>query len=154
MDRSGHFIQGDKRTFPHSVADWYKAQVRHEMQFLNEDMEPIITRVDVKMPLSNGRGFSVCGEGDLWLDSKGWNFSGKLFDKNTQLFFPIDTVPAVPFDPNDNLQICSKGSFYLFCLRDNPRATAKFATIGECAYWRFASRIQMTPGKDSGFCEE
>jgi len=69
------------------------------------------------------------------------------------LFFPINSVPAVPFEPNGNIQICQRGNFYLFIPRDDSQASAKYATIGECAYWRFASPLQMMPGKDSGFLE-
>jgi hypothetical protein len=35
---------------------------------------------------------------------------------------------------------------------DNKRECVKYSVIGECAYWKFASYVQMTPRKDSGFC--
>lgn len=133
------------------VHDWYKAQVLYEMQFLKEDMKPLIIPVTVRMPLKEGKGIEPCGNGILRLDPKGWHYGGNLSGNAVNLFFPIDTVPAMPFDPNDNFQIYSNGSFYSFT-PENARACAKYATIGECAYWRFASDIQMTQGYNSGFC--
>jgi len=137
--------------FPKTVADWYTAQVLYEKQRLREGVDLVKTEVLVSMPLDRGRGFAVRGQGELRLDSKGWHFDGELAGENTQLFFPIDTVPVVPFEPNYSIQICRGKDFYDFIPRENPRASAKYATIGECAYWRFASTIQMTPGKDSAF---
>ena len=114
-------------------------------------MEPIKTPVIVRMPLRPGRGLEECGQGELLLDSKGWRYEGTLHDAQVQLVFPIDTVPAMPFDPKDDFQIYAHGNFYMFTPKGHAQACAKYATIGECAYWKFASTIQMTPGYDSGF---
>ncbi len=133
-----------------SVHDWYKLQCIYERRFLHEAMTPIKTRVVVRMPLRAGKGVDECGQGELWLDPRGWHYEGELLGESAGLFFPIDTVPAMPFDPNDDFQIYAQGSFYMFT-PENKRASAKYATIGECAYWRFASGAQMTPAHDSGF---
>ena len=137
--------------FPKTVSDWYTTQVLYEKQRLEEGVDLVRTEVLVSMPLDRGRGFAIRGQGELRLDSKGWHFDGEIAGENTQLLFPINTVPVVPFEPNYSIQICKGKDFYDFLPRDNPRASAKYATIGECAYWRFASTIQMTPGKDSAF---
>ena len=99
---------------------------------------------------SAGYGLIPCGTGTLSLGPSGWRYNGNLSGETVSLFFPIDTVPALPFDPGDNFQIYAYGSFYAFTPEDK-RLCAKFATIGECAYWRFASRVMMTPGRDGGF---
>ena len=135
---------------PESVHAWYRAQAVYETGFLYEGMAPYRIRVTVRMPIKPGKGIEECGRGELWLDSAGWHYDGDLRGESAGLFFPIDTVPAMPFDPNDNFQIYANGSFYSFT-PENVRACSKYATIGECAYWRFASPIQMTPGYDSGF---
>ncbi len=148
MDRTArlHCTRGDIT----SVHDWYKTQCVYERQFLHEKMTPIKTRVTVRMPMRPGKGVDACGEGELWLDPLGWHYEGELLGQDTKLFFPIDTVPALPFDPNDDFQIYSQGNFYMFT-PENKRASAKYATIGECAHWRFAAETQMTPAYDSGF---
>ena len=137
---------------PESVDKWYKEQAIYEMQFLKEDMSPIKINVTVRMPLKEACGIEPCGKGLLYLEPKGWHYDGELIGENVNMFFPIESVPAMPFDPNDNFQIYSEGKFYSFT-PDDARTCAKYATIGECAYWRFASPSQMTPGFDSGFCE-
>jgi len=137
-----------------SVHSWYKAQARYEAAKLHENMEPISVDVRVQMPSAvPGSGMEFCGEGVLCLDPKGWSFTGKLHDENVSLFFPINTVPALPIDPNDVFQIYAHGTFYCFVTED-PWAVIKYSVIGECAYWRFATDIRMTPRKDSGFAYE
>jgi hypothetical protein len=152
MDCSADLIPNEGSVVPKTVADWYKEQAMYEMQFLHMDMEPISTEVVVRMPLHAGEGLEECGQGLLSLDCKGWHYNGELLGESVQMFFPIETVPAIPFDPNDDFQIYARGSFYMFTPKGNAQACAKYATIGECAYWRFASTIQMTKGYDSGFC--
>jgi len=137
-----------------TVHDWYREQCLYEMRLISEDkdMEPVKTKVTVRMHVKPGEGIEPCGKGEIRLDSKGWHYEGRLFDESVNLFFPIETVPALPFDPNDNFQIYSDGKFYAFT-PDEAQKCAKFATIGECVYWRFvpSAQIQMTPGYDSGF---
>jgi 1-acyl-sn-glycerol-3-phosphate acyltransferase len=131
---------------PGSVQEWYKGQAAYTEQLLYDGMEPVKTVVSVRMCLNPGMGLEPCGEGELSLDSSGWHYDGKLSGEDVRLFFPIDTVPAIPFDPNDNFQIYAKGSFYAFTPIGNPRACVKYAMLGESAYWRFASEVQMTRG--------
>ncbi len=149
MDRAAklHSTRGDIA----SVHDWYKLQCVYERKFLNETMAPVKTRVIVRMPLRAGKGVDECGEGELWLEPPGWHYDGELLGKDVMLFFPIDTVPAMPFDPNDDFQIYAQSNFYMFS-PENRLASVKYATIGECAYWRFAANVQMTHARDSGFC--
>ena len=127
-----------------TVPAWYKEQIRHEMSGLREDMRPIILRVAVKSPAKEaGGGMRASGRGILRLSPKGWEYRGELDGRIEELLFPIDTVPALPFDPNDDFQIYSGGSFYMFTPQD-PLWCAKYSVVGECAYHRFASRVMMT----------
>ena len=132
---------------PDTIHAWFKEQVLYEMERLSEDMEPVTERVTVRKPAAEaGSGMAQCGSGTIKLDSEGWYYDGELSGEQVSLFFPIDTVPAIPFDPVDNFQIYSKGTFYMFTPED-ARRVVKYAVLGECAYHRFATRNQMTPGK-------
>jgi 1-acyl-sn-glycerol-3-phosphate acyltransferase len=136
---------------PDSVHGWYRDQARYEAEKLHLDMEPIIVNVSVRLPSNiSGKGMDECGKGIVKMDPKGWYYDGELRGEQVNLFFPIDTVPALPIDPNDVFQIYAHGTFYCFT-PENPRTCVKYSVIGECAYWRFTSKIQMTPRKDSGF---
>ena len=151
MDRFARLTAAQDSIAPESVHVWYREQVRHEMRKLNEDMKPISAYVTVRQPAKKtGGGMDQCGGGRLSLGPDGWRFDGDLYGERTTLFFPIDTVPAVPFDSEDNFQIYAHGSFFMFTPED-ARECARYATLGECMYWRFASRAQMTPGYDGGF---
>jgi len=139
-------------TVPCDVHTWYKEQARNESQKLHENMEPVSVFVNVQLPSDvPGGGMNVSGAGIISLDPKGWRYEGKLRGESVSLFFPIDTVPALPIDPNDVFQIYAHGTFYMFS-PENKRTCVKYSVIGECAYWKFASSIQMTPRKDNGFC--
>ena len=116
-------------------------------------MEPVSVEVNVRLPSDvPGGGMSDCGFGVITLEPKGWSYKGELKGEQVSLFFPIDTVPALPIDPDDVFQIYAHGTFYMF----SPilkRKCIKYSVMGECAYWKFASPVQLTPRKDSGFCD-
>jgi len=138
---------------PKDIHSWYKAQARHEAEQLHEDMEPVSVEVNVRLPSDiPGGGMSDCGFGVITLKPKGWSYEGELKGEQVSLFFPIDTVPALPIDPDDVFQIYAHGTFYMF----SPivkRKCIKYSVMGECAYWKFASPVQLTSRKDSGFCD-
>ena len=137
---------------PCGIHEWYKEQARYEAQKLHEEMEPVCVRVNVRLPSDvPGNGMVESGSGVASLSPDGWRYDGELKGELVSLFFPIDTVPALPIDPNDVFQIYAHGTFYMFSPEEKRRCI-KYSVIGECAYWKFAKNIQMTPRKDSGFC--
>jgi len=139
-------------TVPEDVHAWYREQARNEARKLHDGMEPVSVSVNVRLPSETpGGGMDTCGSGIISLDPKGWRFEGELKGERVSLFFPIDTVPALPIDPNDVFQIYAHGTFYMFSPEEKRRCV-KYSVIGECAYWKFASNVQMTPRRDSGFC--
>ena len=149
MARRGARVSSNE--FPDTAQKWYKLQCEHETRSLTQDMPPLTVNVTVRMPGAPGKGIVPCGRGALTLDPKGWRYDGELNGAPASLVFPIDTVPAMPFDPDDNFQIYANGGFYSFTPEGDAPACAKYATIGECAYWKFASPVRMTPGCESGF---
>jgi len=129
---------------PDDIPSWYKAQAKYEAKQLHADMGPISEKVSVLLPSDiPGGGMAVCGLGMIYLDPKGWRYEGTLKNEKVELFFPIDTVPALPIDPNDVFQIYAHGTFYMFSPEDKQRCI-KYSVIGECAYWKFANPVQMT----------
>jgi len=144
INRDMLLIPAADSIIPEDIPSWYKKQARYEARQLHEDMEPITERVNVLLPSDKpGEGMSVCGAGVISLSPKGWLYEGELKNEKVSLFFPIDTVPALPIDPNDVFQIYAHGTFYMFSPEDKQRCI-KYSVIGECAYWKFASPVQMT----------
>jgi len=142
----------DNSIVPETIQQWNKEQTLHEMRAIHEHMAPVQVSVLVRMPAEKpGDGLVHVGRGILSLDPTGWRYAGELKGEDVAIFFPIQFVPAIPYDPNNNFQIYSNGSFYSFTPTDNPSACSKYAIIGEGVYRRFASHMQMTPGYDSGF---
>jgi 1-acyl-sn-glycerol-3-phosphate acyltransferase len=135
---------------PETVHKWFKEQTAYEMRAFLANIDQMHTKVSVRMPGKPGEGLEQCGQGEIRLDSEGWHYSGILRGEETEVFFPLQSVPALPFDPNDNFQIYSNGNFYVFT-PENTRACVKYAILGECAYRHFVSPIHMTDGYDSGF---
>jgi len=150
MNRAGKLRPAPGCTVPATIRDWHRVQARYEIGRLSEDMEPITERVTVRIPSDKpGQGMMPGGKGVLRLDPKGWYYDGTLLGENVSKFFPIETVPAIPFDDDDNFQIYCGGSFYMFTPEDS-RKCAKYSLMGECAHQRFAPRVQMTPGGANG----
>jgi len=144
LDREMKLIPNGDSAVPEDIPAWYKKQAEYEAGKLHEDMEPITEKVNVLLPSGiPGGGMSLSGSGVITLNPKGWYYDGELKGENVNLFFPIDTVPALPIDPNDVFQIYAHGTFYMFSPEDKQRCI-KYSVIGECAYWKFASPVQMT----------
>jgi DNA-directed RNA polymerase subunit RPC12/RpoP len=151
MEPTGNLIATSGSIIPTTVASWYREQVLYEIDALDKGGKLIEEAVIVRMSLPKKSGLKPCGEGWIYLDKTGWTFKGNLLDKEVTLFFPIESVPAIPFDPNDNFQIYANGNFYAFTPKGDKSSCAKYATIGECAYWRFAQTVQMTRSGGGGF---
>jgi len=140
---------------PGTIQQWNKAQTIYEMRSVHAHMTPVQVSVLVRMPAEKpGDGLAHVGRGTLSLDPTGWRYTGELKGETVERFFPIQFVPAIPYDPNNNFQIYANGDFYSFTPEDNPSACSKYAIIGEGVYRRFAPHMQMTPGYDSGFDAE
>jgi len=136
------------------IHEWYREQARHESRKLHPDMKPIVETVSVGLPSEfPGGGMIACGDGKISLSPDGWRFNGTIKGEEVSLFFPIDTVPAVPIDPNEVFQIYAGGTFYTFTPQD-ARKCVQYSVLGEAAYWRFSSSSLMTPRRDGGFCYE
>jgi len=132
--------------FPSSIQEWFKKQIRHEQDSLAEDMEPLTECVIVKMPSeTSGGGMVVKGEGVVKLDPQGWHFDGELSGEKVNLFFPIETIPAMSYNHNEDFQIYSNGKFYMF-VPENKQKSLKYVILAECMHWKFSSITQMTPG--------
>jgi len=152
LDRDAVLHPVSDSVVPNSIHEWYKEQARYEAQKLNEEMEPVCVRVNVRLPSDvPGNGMLESGSGVTSLSPDGWRYEGELKGERVSLFFPIDTVPALPIDPNDVFQIYAHGTFYMFSPEEKRRCV-KYSVIGECAYWKFVKNAQMTPRKDGGFC--
>jgi len=153
MDRFAKFSPVNDSIAPSTVAEWNRLQFKIEQERLDTigDGEDIFrVEVIVRMNAHPAKGLENCGQGTLCLTKQGWAYAGALFDENVKLFFPIESVPGIPFDPNDNFQIYANGTIHAFRPVCNTQTCVKYATIGESAYWRFSSSIQVTPVHDSG----
>jgi hypothetical protein len=144
MDRYSKLIPGEGSIIPETIQEWYKIQVAYEMQSISGDMEPVKIRVLAKVASAINNGIYTQDRGVLTLDSSGWHYDGYINGEKTELIFPIDSVPAIPFDPHDNFQIYANGKYFAFTPFDDLQACTKYAILGECVYHRFASEIQMT----------
>ena len=111
---------------------------------LSENMEPIVIPVTVSVSSAKAGGFESSGKGILELSPKGWLYKGEINGEEIERFFPIDTVPAIPFDPNLNFQIYGYGKHHSFSPYENMKACIQYSNIGECAYQMFASEVMIT----------
>jgi len=141
---------------PGSIAEkeislWYKEQVKQIMSTLTDDMEPITENVKVRMPSSvQGGGMVDSGFGVIRLEPKGWYYDGELSGEKVNLFFPVETIPAISYDHYDNFQIYYAGDFYMF-IPENLQNCIKYVILAECLHKKFSPRALMTQGNNSGF---
>ena len=151
VDRESKLTPSPDSVAQPEISLWFRDQVRHEMSALHDDMEPFVENVKVQTPApGSGEGTIESGSGIMRLDPKGWHFDGELFGESTSLFFPIDTLPAISYDHNKNFQIYYNGDYFMFAPEDT-RMCFKYVILTECMHWKFASKVLMTPGKNSGY---
>jgi len=150
MDKYARLSASEGSVAPASVHLWYKEQALYELSHIPDEGEILRATVTVRMNAGNGNGLAICGKGVISLDMSGWRYVGELSGEDVDLFFPIGSVPAVPFDTNDNFQIYSGGTIMDFRPVDSAQLCVKYAVIGECAYWKFVSNVQVTPVIDMG----
>ena len=152
MDRYAKLSPTQGSIAEKEISLWFRDQVRHEMKSLHEDMQPIvIERVRVMTPSPKpGDGVIDSGFGTLQIDPKGWHFSGEMFGERVSKFFPVETIPAISYEHNDNFQIYFAGDYYVFIPEDR-RMCIKYVIIAEGMHYKFSPRVLMTPGINSGF---
>jgi hypothetical protein len=133
------------------ISLWFREQVRHEMKSISEEMEPIVDNVRVRTPSPKaGGGMVESGFGTMRIDPKGWHFDGEISGKPVSRFFPVEAVPAMSYDHNDNYQIYCGGEFFAF-IPEDPRTSIKYVILAECLHWKFSPNVLMTPGVNSGY---
>ena len=151
VDRKLNLFPTEGSIAEEEISLWYRDQVRHEMKLLHEDMEPIIEKVKVRTPSPEpGGGVIESGSGTIKIDPKGWHFNGEISGEHVSKFFPVETVPAISYDHNDNFQIYYAGEYYMFTPED-PKKCIKYVIIAEGLHRKFSPNVLMTPGKNSGF---
>jgi len=151
MGKDGKLTPASGSIADNEVSLWYKKQVQNEIQVISENMEPIVENVIVRTPSPiTGSGMIESGFGTIRLDPKGWHFDGELSGESVSLFFPVETVPAISYDHDDNFQFYSGGDFYMFTPEDK-RKCLKYVILAEAMHIKFSPRALMTPGVNSGF---
>ena len=142
LDKAGNLAPTPGSVIPGSIHDWYSEQARHVSECLNDDMDPLCINVTLRVA-SNNAAEEQNGSGTLRFDPAGWHYEGELSSGQVSLFFPVETVPAMPFDYDDNFQIYSNGNIYKFTPED-ARMSGWYSLLGECAHKRFASSVLLT----------
>ena len=153
VDRQGLLTYSDGSAEKEHISVWFGKQVRHEMRSLSVDMKPIVDSVSVSTPASVlGDGIVHSGNGTMTIDPSGWRFEGVLHGKETCLFFPVDSVPAMSYDHQNNYQIYYGGDYYMFMPSD-PQKCIKYVILAECLHSKFASEPLLTVGVNSGLVD-
>ena len=147
LNKDGNLNALHDSILPKSIHAWYMSQAEYLSDQLTETMTPISKKVTIEITPTNSNNDTVkSGNGNLTLSPIGWTFDGKLGAASIHLFFPIDTVPAVPFEYNGDFLIYAHGNIYRFNAREGTPGT-KIALLGELIHQKFASKPLLTKGK-------
>lgn len=131
---------------PRNIMEWFNLQAMYEAEKITENMEPIVERVTVRIPSGiSGGGMIDSGDGVMRVCPKGWSFEGILSGEQVNLFFPVETVPAISYEHYDNIQIYHGGKYYMF-VPEEPKRCLKYAIIAETLHWKFSEKTLLTKG--------
>jgi hypothetical protein len=144
MNRYAQLTSQSASALPKSIQEWSGLQIENDMKSLTGVNLPITIPVNLEIFSLKTKEIESTGSGELKLDQEGWHFDGLLNGEEAHIFFPIDSVPALPFDPMINFQIYGYGKYHAFKPYNNLKACIKYSNLGECAYQLFASEAMIT----------
>jgi len=146
LDKNGNLNALHDSALPKSIHDWYMAQAEYLSARLSETMKPLSKTVTIEVTSTSSKNDAVkSGSGNLTLSPVGWAFTGEIEGANTHLAFPIDTVPAIPFEYNGDFLIYAHGNIYRFNASEGVPGT-EIAMLGELAHKKFAIKPLITMG--------
>ena len=121
---------------PKNIKMWYLWQKEWEKKNIADPNYSLTSEVTLKHPDPNGHGFVVVGSGITTLTHQGVVYRGTIHDEQKEIFFAIDSIPAIPFGVNEDFEIYDHNTLYYFVPK-NIRECVKWSIVGELIYQKY-----------------
>lgn len=126
-------FETDNQLIPKNIRDWYLFQKAEEARNVEREGYILESRVTLKFPDPEGKGFTKVGEGITRMDASGVTYEGTINGEPQTVHFKIENVPVILFGVNEDFEIYHDNTLYYF-VPENIRECVKWSVVGEAIY--------------------
>lgn len=124
---------------PKNIRDWYNWQKEYERNIPDDFF--LKSRVTLKLPSEEGKGFCFAGEGICLLNKDGLRYQGTINNEEKDILFRIENLPAILFGVNEDFEIYYSNTLYYF-VPENIKECVRYSIIAEIFYKKFLEKGQ------------
>ncbi|MDD2421504.1 MAG: lysophospholipid acyltransferase family protein [Heliobacteriaceae bacterium] len=121
---------------PKNIKEWYLWQKEWERCNISDPNYTFSSNVTLKHPDPDGHGFKIVGKGITTITSLGVTYRGTVNGEEKEIFFKIESVPAIPFGVREDFEIYHHNTLYYF-VPENIRECVKWSVVGELIYEKY-----------------
>ncbi len=144
MDNYYRFSSENAVNLPANIDAWYKLQKDFEYANTADKDFALSADVTLKMPDADGGKFNEIAKGKAVLSGEGLRFDGG----ETQLFFPLKNLEALPFACKQDFELYSDEKFYYFA-PEKPEVSVRFSVAAEQFHKRYLEeQLKRLPATD------
>lgn len=129
-------FEANNPLIPKNIRDWYLFQKETEARNVEKENYILESRVSLKLPDPDGKGFKKAGEGVTVLTEKGVTYTGTINGEIRTVHFKIENIPAILFGVNEDFEIYHDNTLYYF-IPENIRECVKWSVVGEAMYNKY-----------------
>ena len=107
-------FETDNPNVPKNIRDWYLLQKSIERKNIENEDFTLSSKVRLKFPDPEGKGFKEVGAGEALMNSKGVIYQGTINGKKQEVIFKIENIPAILFGVNEDFEIYHNETLYYF----------------------------------------
>lgn len=129
-------FETDNPNVPKNIRDWYLLQKSIERKNIENEDFTLSSKVRLKFPDPEGKGFKEVGAGEALMNSKGVIYQGTINGKKQEVIFKIENIPAILFGVNEDFEIYHNETLYYF-IPENIRSCVKWSIVAEQIYNKY-----------------
>lgn len=139
-----HYYQFESKNkqIPSNIRDWYLFQKEFEKQRIQDPNYSFTSRVTLKLPDPEGKGFVEVGNGTTTLTHQGITYYGTIHGEEKEIFYKIENLPAILFGVRENFEIYHHNTLYYF-VPENLRECVKWSVATEQIYDKYITDNQI-----------
>ncbi|MBE6752979.1 MAG: 1-acyl-sn-glycerol-3-phosphate acyltransferase [Ruminococcaceae bacterium] len=105
---------GEDCVIPENIAQWFQWQVEQVREHIASDPD-LELRSKLTMLHSDGKKWlTEVGSGEARLNREGFFYSGTRNGEPCEIHVPLASLPAIPYNPNESIDIYSEGEAFTF----------------------------------------
>lgn len=122
-----------------NIDEWYKMQIATETNNIEDESYQFSINCELNFPAFGKEKFRKAGDGIVTLSKEGLIYNGTVDNEEKIVFFPLHTIPAIPFGAGENFEVYSNDTLYSF-IPNNLKACSKVSIICEALHTKYIKK--------------